>query len=184
VIVQTPVPNPMMPAETLLQFQNIGQYITQGIEAEASYRTASGWYGFLGAMIAKVGLSEDPAAPVTYGDTPDAAPYTGTLGLSTPKLGGYLHVSSELYLIGPRPNRVAIDGSANEDSPAWVGWNIALYAPSIHGFDVSLVARNLGGKRDKLPAPGDYDRTSPNEVVIPRIPGESRELYLKVGYAY
>ncbi len=184
VIVQTPVPNPMMPTETLLQFQNIGQYITQGLEAEASYRTATGWYGFLGAMIAKVGISEDPAAPVTYGDTPDAAPYTGTLGLSTPKLGGRLHVSSELYLIGPRPTRVAIDGSANEDSPAWVGWNVALYAPNIHGFDVSLVARNIGGKRDKLPAPGDYDRTSPNEVVIPRIPGEGRELYLKVGYAY
>jgi iron complex outermembrane receptor protein len=172
------------PADSLLQFQNIGQYITQGVELEASYRTATGWYGFAGGALAKVGISEDPATPVTYGDTPDAAPYTATVGVSSPRLFDRVHASTELYVIGPRPTRLDLDGNPSPESPTWLGWNIALYAPSIRGFDVTLVARNIRGKRDRLPAPGDYDRSSPTEVVIPRIPGEGRELYLRVGYAY
>ena len=83
-----------------------------------------------------------------------------------------------------RPTRPALDGSDSPDSPAWFGWNVIAYAPRVHGFDVTLGVRNLIGRRDKLPAPGDYDRSVPEEVVIPRIPGEAREYYLKLGYAY
>jgi hypothetical protein len=52
------------------------------------------------------------------------------------------------------------------------------------GFDVTLGARNLVGKRDLMPAPGDYDRTMPDTRVVPRVPGEGREFYAKVGYSY
>jgi hypothetical protein len=87
-------------------------------------------------------------------------------------------------VIGLQPTRPAIDGSASPDSKTWVGWALTLYAPSIRGFDVTLGVRNLIGKRDLLPAPGDYDRSTPVAVVIPRIPGEGREIFAKVGYSY
>ena len=63
--------------------------------------------------------------------------------------------------------------------------NLTVYAPNIHGFDITAGVRNLIGTRDLMPAPADYDRQgSPDDVVVPRIPGEGRELYVKVGYAY
>jgi iron complex outermembrane receptor protein len=172
------------PADLLLQFQNIGRFVTQGVELEASYRNASGWYGFVGGALARVGSSDEAGEEVTYGEVADAAPFTASTGLSTPRLWDKVHVSGELYVLGPRPTRPALDGTASPDSPTWVGLNLALFAPNIHGFDVTLAARNLRGKHDRLPAPGDYDRSVPNEVVIPRIPGEGREVYLKLGYTY
>lgn len=172
------------PADLLLQFQNIGRFVTQGVEAEASYRTASGWYSFAGAALARVGSSDEAGEDLAYGDVADAAPFTASAGLSTPKLWDKVHVSGELNVIGPRPTRPALDGSASPDSPTWLGANLVLHAPNIRGFDVTLAARNLRGKHDRLPAPGDYDRSLPNEVVIPRIPGEGREVYLRVGYTY
>jgi hypothetical protein len=36
-------------------------------------------------------------------------------------------------------------------------------------------------------APGDFDRLDPNTMMtttVPTIPGEGRELYVKVGYSY
>ena len=77
------------------------------------------------------------------------------------------------------------DGNASESSPPWVGLNLAIYAPNIRGFDVTIGARNLIGIRDKIPAPGDYDRFPDpmTTVLVPRIPGEGREFYVKVGYS-
>jgi iron complex outermembrane receptor protein len=170
--------------DLLLQFQNVGRFVTQGIEAEASYRTTSGWYAFAGGAIAKIGSSEDPDMPVEYGDVADSAPIMAALGVSTPRLYDRVHLSTELNIIGRRPTRPALDGSDSPDSPGWVGWNVVAYAPHIRGFDVTLAVRNLLGKRDLMPAPGDYDRSAPTAVVIPRIPGEGREVYLKVGYSY
>ncbi|MBA3499106.1 MAG: hypothetical protein H0T65_01955, partial [Deltaproteobacteria bacterium] len=109
---------------------------------------------------------------------------TATGGLSTPRLLDLAHVSTEATVIGRRPTRPAIDGSASPDAKTWVGWAVTLYAPNIRGFDVTLGVRNLIGKRDTLPAPGDYDRSMPDAVVIPRIPGEGREFFAKVGYSY
>ena len=183
VIVQKPVTR-IDDNQSLLQFQNVGRFVTQGVEAEASYRTATGWYGFAGAAYARVGSSEEPGMAVAYGDVVDAAPIMAALGASTPRLWDYAHLSTELNLIGVRPTRAAVDGSDSPDSPTWFGVNLVLYAPNIRGFDATLGVRNLIGKRDQLPAPGDYDRSNPADVVIPRIPGEGRELYLRVGYAY
>jgi len=172
------------PADLLLQFRNVGRFVTEGVEAEASYRTASGWYGFAGGALARIGSTADPSSPLDYENTPDAARITASLGASTPRLFDYVHVSTELNLIGRRPTRNDIDDMPSPDSPAWFGWNVTLYVPKLAGFDFTLSARNLVGKHDQLPAPQDYDRETPEAVVIPRIPGEGREVYLKVGYAY
>lgn len=181
IIVQQPV---TFMGDMLLQFQNIGRFVTQGVEAEASYRTASGWYAFGGGALARVGSADTPDGTPAFGDVPDAASLMAALGVSTPKLFGVGHLSSELDVIGRRPTRLDIDGNPSPASPTWLGLNVIAYLPAIHGFDITLAARNLLGRRDLMPAPGDYDRSLPTEVVIPRIPGEGREVYLRVGYSY
>jgi outer membrane receptor protein involved in Fe transport len=177
-----------IPADMLLQFQNQGRFITQGIEAEASYRTASGWYAFGGGAVERVGSADTPNGSVTYGSVVDAPQVTTTVGVSTPKLLDLVHVSSTFNVLGARQTRPDSDAAGNPipspESPTWYGWNITLFAPNIRGFDVTLAVRNVIGKRDQLPAPGDYDRSIPMDLVVPRIPGEGREVYLKVGYAY
>lgn len=173
-----------MGPEPRLQFQNLASYITQGVEAEASYRTASGWYGFAGAALARVGSADERGESIEYGNTVDAAQVMGAFGISTPKLFGHTHLSAEANFIGRRPTRNDIDDNPSPDSPAWLGLNLVAYVPNIRGFDITLATRNLLGKRDQLPAAGDYDRDVPTSVVIPRVPGEGREVYLKVGYAY
>ncbi|NVB79620.1 MAG: TonB-dependent receptor [Kofleriaceae bacterium] len=172
------------PADLLLQFQNIGRFVTEGFEAELSYRNSAGWYAFGGAALARVGSSEDPAVPVAFGNVPDSANVTAVAGVSTPKLWDKAHLSTEVLVLGPRPTRAALDGSASPDAPTWVGLNAAIYVPNLRGFDLTVGGRNLIGTRDMLPAPGDYDRSMPTAVVIPRIPGEGRELYVKLGYSY
>jgi hypothetical protein len=171
------------PADLLLQFQNIGRFVTYGGEAEFSYRNSAGWYGFGGACLARVGSGEE-GADLVYGEVPDAASITAAGGISTPRLFDRVHVSTELTVLGRRPTRPDLMGGESPDSEAWFGWALTLYAPNIRGFDVTIGARNLIGKRDLLPAPGDYDRSMPNAVVIPRIPGEGREIFAKVGYSY
>jgi iron complex outermembrane receptor protein len=187
------LPDPMNSA--LLQFQNAGRFVSQGLEAEGSYRTARGWYGFAGATYADVGCAEcgafmegmDPKA-VEFGQVPNAPALSGAGGISTPLLFGRAHLSTELVYIGKRPTRPDVDsGAQSPDSPAWVGWNWTLYVPNIHGFDITAGVRNVLGKRDLVPAPGDYDRydaTSMTTTTVPRVPGEGREVYVKVGYSY
>jgi hypothetical protein len=169
--------------DLLLQFQNIGRFVTQGVEAELTYRNSAGWYAFGGAALARVGAAAE-GDELDYGEVPDAAPLSATGGLSTPRLADLAHISTEVTVIGRRPTRPAIDGTASPDAKTWVGWALTLYAPNIRGFDVTIGVRNLIGKRDMLPAPGDYDRSTPDAVVIPRIPGEGREFFAKVGYSY
>ncbi len=169
--------------DLLLQFQNIGRFVTKGVEGEVSYRNSAGWYGFGGAALARVGSAED-GGDVEYGNVPDSAPITVTGGVSTPRVLDLFHVSTELSYLGRRPTRPALDGSESPDSEPWVGWSLTLYAPNVRGFDVTVGARNLVGKRDLIPAPGDYDRSMPDAVVIPRIPAEGREVFAKIGYSY
>jgi iron complex outermembrane receptor protein len=171
------------PSDLLLQFQNIGRFVTMGAEAEMSYRNSAGWYGFGGACAARVGSAEE-GADLEYGNVADSATFTATAGVSTPRIMDRVHVSTELTLIGVRPTRPALDGSKSPDSEPWIGWSVVLYAPNLGGFDVTIGARNLAGKRDLLPAPGDYDRSVPTPLVVPRIPGEGREIFAKVGYSY
>jgi outer membrane receptor for ferrienterochelin and colicins len=166
----------------LQQHQNTTRYVSRGVEAEASYRNSRGWYGFAGGALAQVG-TEGAMGGLVFGDVTNAPLITAGAGVSTPKLGGIAHVSLEGIFLGPRPTRLDIDGNPSPDSPAWLGLNLTIYAPKVAGFDMSLGARNLIGTRDQMPAPPDYDRSDP-ATVIPRVPGEGREIYVKVGYSY
>ncbi len=166
-----------------LQFQNVTRYLSAGAEAEMSFRNSRGWYAFAGAAFTHVG-TRDASGSLIYGHVANAPAVTASGGLSTPKLWGKAHVSAEAILIGARPTRAAGDGNPSPDSPAWVGANLTIYVPDVRGFDLTAGVHNLIGKRDLLPAPGDYDRTMPGVLTVPRVPGEGRELYVKVGYAY
>jgi hypothetical protein len=101
-----------------------------------------------------------------------------------------VHVSSELAYIGARPTRPFVDPdtqvrTVSPESPAWWGWNATIYAPNVvAGFDFTAGVRNILGTRDLMPAPGDYDRSVPAALIVPRVPGEGREFYAKLGYSY
>jgi iron complex outermembrane receptor protein len=189
-------------AENQLQFQNYASFRSQGIEAEASYRDSRGWYAFAGFDYSRVGQAlykfeptlgvNDNPIPLaishnfTYGAVPNAPAYTVSGGISTPALFDRVHVSTELNFISDRPTRPDPNtGVVSPDSPAWLGWNATIYAPNlVAGFDFTAGVRNILGTRDMVPAPADYDRTVPAYLVVPRVPGEGRELYAKLGYAY
>jgi hypothetical protein len=170
-----------------LQFRSGGSFRSRGAEAEASYRDSRGWYAFGGFAYADVGSREANSSADFPDEVPNAPAITASGGISTPRLFERVHVSSELTLIGERPTRPDVTGVPSPASPAWAGWNATLYAPNIAGFEVTAGVRNLLGTRDLLPAPGDYDRTvpgMPTAQVVPRVPGEGREVYVKIGYSY
>ncbi len=163
------------------QHQNTTRYVSRGLEAEASYRNSKGWYGFAGGALSQVGT--DTMGQLVFGGVTNAPLFTAGAGVSTPRLGNVAHVGLEGTLIGNRSTRPAVDGTPSPDAPTWLGFNLTVYAPGIRGFDITAGVRNLRGKRDQLPAPPDYDRSDP-ATVIARVPGEGREIYVKVGYSY
>ncbi len=181
VVEQRPDPDDI----TLQQFQNVGRYITRGLELEASYRTGEGWYAFGGGTVAQVGSGETDTE-IVYGAVVNAPKVTATGGVSTPKLYGYMHVSADAQFVSLRRTRPAEGGNASPSSPAWAGINATIYVPNLRGFDLTAGVRNLIGTRDLQPAPGDYDRFPDMQptVTVPRIPAEGREVYVKVGYSY
>jgi len=182
VVEQLPAPD----GSGLLQFQNTGRFVTYGGEAEGSYRTTQGWYGFGGLTVERVGEAEG-AGDLAYGDVPNAPAVIGSLGISTPRLFGRVHLSGALTYLGERATRPDLaTGVLGPRSPGWLGLDATIYVPNIDGFDFTAGVRNLIGTRDRVVAPGDYDRTlDPNNpVTVFQIPGEGRELFLKVGYAY
>jgi len=180
------LPDPMNPM--LLQFQNAARFDTLGAEVEGSYRTANGWYGFGGATYSLVGSAEDASSPLEFGNVPNAPALVAAVGASTPKLFDRAHVSGEVLFVGERPTRPDTDtGEQLEPSPPWFGVNLCVYVPNISGFDITAGVRNLIGKRDRVVAPGDFDRydeATMTTTTVPIIPGEGRELYVKVGYSY
>ncbi len=178
-IEQAPAPED----EDLLQFQNVARNVSQGIEAEVSYRTASGWYAFGGGALARVGMRGDAGA-LEFGDVVNAPALTLSAGVSTPLLFERAHVSTDASLVSSRATRRGDMGAVMPRSPAWLGWNLTIYVPNVRGFDVTVGARNLLGRRDLLPAPGDYDRSEDEKRIVPRVPGEGREVFAQVGYAY
>jgi len=180
VVEQLPDTRPMYMDQ--LVFTNTGRFVTAGVEAEASYRDSRGWYGFAGATYSHVGEAEEGGS-LSYGHVVDAPALVAAGGISTPKLFGTLHVSTELTYVGKRETRLDADGNESP-SPAWFGWNAAVYVPNVSGFDITAGVRNILGKRNMVPAPGDYDRTNPDPVAVTQVPGEGRELYVKVGYSY
>ena len=180
VIEQLPDPDD----ETLLQFQNVGVYVTEGIEAEATYRNSAGWYGFGGLAVARVGSAQS-GGELAYGEVVNAPRVTGQVGASTPKLGDLAHVSLAAVYLSPRHTRTDENGDGLPNSVRWLGLDATVYVPNVKGFDLTLGVRNLLGKRDEVPAPGDYDRFPDPDttIVVPKIPGEGREFFVKVGYA-
>jgi iron complex outermembrane receptor protein len=169
---------PYMGDPGLLQFQNIARYTSTGVEAEASFRNGAGWLAFGAATYARTARAGLDGVLVA-GQVVNSPALSGSAGVSTPRLGGLVHLSTEVIVLGPRLTRV--DGV---ESPAWAGWNATLYLPATHRVDVTLGVRNLLGVRDLMPAPQDYDRTVPVAVTVARLPGEGREIYAKVGYAF
>ncbi len=167
----------------ILQFQNIGRFITEGIEVEGSYRDSRGWYAFGGGCYSRVGRSNG-VGPIAYGNVENAPTWTASGGLSTPKLFDVAHVSGQATFIGTRPSRPDADGNPLPGSPGWLGLDATVYVPNVSGFDITAGVKNILGTRDLMPAPGDYDRTVPTTLTIGRIPGEGREVYVKVGYSY
>ena len=169
----------------LLQFQNIGRYQTRGVEGELSYRDSRGWYGFGGIALNQVGtdVTDEMTGETSFefGGVVNAPKITGAGGVSTPKLFGYAHLGIEGQFISRRNTR-----AADVTSPPWFGLNATLYFPSVRGFDITAGGRNLIGKRDLTPAPDDYDRFPDpmTTIVVPRLPAEGREVYVKVGYSY
>ncbi|HUS30991.1 MAG TPA: TonB-dependent receptor [Kofleriaceae bacterium] len=186
VVEQLPFTDPVTGMDQL-QFQNADRFVTRGVEVEASYRNAAGWYSFGGLSYQQVG-AESETAPLTFGEVPNAPAIIGSVGVSTPKLGNYVHLSSEAIFVGERPTRPDVDtGDALDPAPAWVGWNGSVYVPDLRGFDLTAGVRNIIGKRQRIVAPGDYDRydeTTMSTTTIPLVPGEGREIYVKVGYRY
>jgi iron complex outermembrane receptor protein len=180
---QLPLPNPTPDQVNLISFQNVGRIVSEGVEVEASYRNSGGWYAFGGGAYSRVGSSESGSA-LTY-DVVNAPAVTASGGISTPKLFGVGHLSTELNYISQRATRPQMDDTSSPDSPAWYGLNAVIYVPDVRGFDVTAGVRNIIGTRDFMPAPADYDRyMSPTSVTVARIPGEGREMFVKLGYSY
>ncbi len=183
-IIETQAVTDAMGDPLFIQFQNVTRYVSRGVEAEASYRDRRGWYAFAGAALARVG-ADDGTGALAFGGVPNAPAVTASAGVSTPRLFGIAHLSTEALLIGERPTRPDIaTGAPSPRSPAWLGWNVIAYAPKLGGFDVTLGVRNALGTRDLIPTPEDYDRTATEIRTVPRVPGEGREAYVRIGYAY
>jgi outer membrane receptor for ferrienterochelin and colicins len=159
--------------EERLQFQNVATLTSTGVEAEASYRDSRGWLASLGATIARV------ESPDTGERGLNAPAWTATGALSSPLVAGLAHLSSELVLTGARRTR---DPARPAD--VFAGWNVALYAPDVGGFDVTVGVRNLLGSAEDVPAQEEFDRTDPDSMTVPILPGAGREIHARVGVRY
>lgn len=159
--------------EMRIQFQNLSRRSTTGVELEATYRDASGWMATTGGVLAAV---EDPASGARVVNAPAV---TATASVSSPRLLDLAHLSTEAYFVGARATRDPMI----EASP-FVGWNLTLHAPDVAGVDVTLGARNLLGIREQVVAPEEYDRTDIGDVLVSTVPGEGRELYVRIGIGF
>lgn len=169
--------HPEAPPEEFLRFANIDEYSSLGLEVEASYRDGRGWLAFAGAALTKVRSPQDAKACTGACQEVrlDGSPWaTASFGISSPKLGGVAHLSSELMIVSDRPS------PAGDRTSPYAGVNLVAYAPSFHGFDVTIGVRNLLGIRQEIPAASDFER---EDLVISTVPGEGRELYVRIGHA-
>jgi hypothetical protein len=109
----------------------------------------------------------------------NAPAWTASAGVSSPLLGGVAHVSSDVAIIGSRHTR-----DPERDADPYAGWNLAVYAPDLRGVDITIQVRNLLGAREEVPTQEDYDRTDPDELLVPVLPGQGRELHASIGIRY
>src|SRR5205085_12645628 len=133
----------------VLQFQNVGRFVTRGVEAEVSYRDSRGWYAFGGLSVQQVGseVVDDMtgATSLEFGGVVDAPKQTAVAGISTPKVFGYAHLGTELQYLGRRITRDDPTAMPSPRSPGWVGLNATIYVPNVRGFDFTIGGRNLAG---------------------------------------
>jgi len=156
-------------SDELLQFQNLAETTATGVEVEASYVDALGFYAFASGAYSYVTRDGDP-------DKAQNAPrVVASAGVSSPRLFDVVHVSTELLVVGSRHTR-----DPATDAAAWAGWNVAVTVPDFHGFDLTVGVRNLLGTRQEVVAQPDYDRAVPAYV----LPGEGREIYARLGARY
>jgi iron complex outermembrane receptor protein len=159
--------------ETRLQFQNVRDLRSTGVELEGSYRSSAGWLAFGGVAYTRVeGVVDGGEAE----EVPGAPVVQGVLAVSSPLLADLAHLSAETHVIGPRPTRDPMVETAT-----YAGVSIVVYAPSVGGFDLTVGVRNLLGTREEVPAPEDFDRDA---GAINVLPGEGREVYARLGYRY
>lgn len=177
-------PLPEQELEQRLQFNNGEAYAALGLELEASYRDRRGWLAFAGASLVSARL--EVAGEKDRPRPPGSPWWTTSFGVSSPKLADLFHLSSELTLIGNRPTIpcegmcLSPEGRAREErAKAFYGWNAALYLPSFHGFDVTIGARNLLGSPQEVVAAEDFNRA---DLIADFVPGEGRELYVRIGH--
>jgi outer membrane receptor protein involved in Fe transport len=170
------------PDTSFLQFNNVNEIRSIGAELEGSYRTVGGWYGFASLTYADVGVLQPDGS---YTNAPNAPHWVVSGGVSTPRIAGLLHISTELQFISERDTR-----DPTVTSPAFTRWNAALVFPSWHKFDLTLGVRNILGTREQVPAQGDFDRNYPQPdgstttFPVNLLPGEGTEIYARLGYSY
>jgi len=155
-----------------ITFVNHSTRESRGLELEAQFRNSDGW------LVAGGGCYAEVKDPATDGRVLNAPAWTATAAISTPKIMGIAHLSTELDYVG---SRHTLDPM--RDAAAFVGWNATLQVPSVHGVDVLLGVRNILGVRPDEVTSTDYDRTDSN-VSFSTVPGEGREIYARIGYQY
>ena len=171
----------------LLQFQNVTRYVSAGVEAEGSYRDSRGWYAFGGVDVRTRSAPRTTDGATSCSATSQRArAHRERRRLDARSCRSRAHVSTRARsYIGERPTRPDVEtGNASPDSPG-VGraGTRPIYVPNVRGFDVTAGVRNLIGTRDlDARARRLRPRPSPMSSRVPRIPGEGRELYVKVGY--
>lgn len=157
-----------------VQYQNSGSYRSLGLELEARLRDPGGFFAYAAANFAAVEdekLNDEGAAEVTR--LAGAPRVTASAGVSSPPLWAGLTLSTELSFISERTT-----AAAGRSSGRHVAWNAVLYLPPWRGFDLTLGARNLLGSREAVPAAEDFTY---QDELVGTVPGEGRELYVRLG---
>ena len=177
-----------------VRFQNESSLVSRGVELEGSYRNVAGVLGYANATVAltgrnclaKDGIFDNPLLDesVDAGNcdaTENAPNVLLQAGGSSPLLMELFHASTEMYFISERGTQ---DPAIKVK--AYLGWNIALFAPDVSGFDITVGARNLLGRED-VPAQSDYNRKRADSPMIETthiIPGPGREIFARLGYRF
>ena len=163
------------PFDEFLSFQQTSDLRSQGLELESTYRTAEGWFAFLNATFADVVATDFDGNPLDDIPVENSPSVKGNVGVSTPRLWDTLHLSSDMSYIS------SVEARRSAETDAFFSWNAVVFVPDYRGFDFTLGARNILGDRREIPAQVDYDRGDSRVLIVP---GEGRELFVRVGYRY
>lgn len=157
-----------------VQYKASGSYRSLGLELEARLRDPGGLFAYAAANVAEVEDEKVDDEAQSYVTRLAGAPrMTVSAGVSSPPLWAGLTLSTELAFISERTT-----AAAERRSGPHVAWNAVLYVPSWRGFDLTVGARNLLGQREDVPAAEDFTYEG---ALVGTVPGEGRELYVRLG---